>query len=81
MYYNIKHVVLYRKVVRVLMDIILCLSKHNDAISGHTEYLVNDTSGQFLDWVNFFAKHRKILASYLENINSSTKKQRLTVLS
>lgn len=78
---NNKHVTINRAVVHVLMDIILCLSKHNDAFRGHTEYLTNDTSRKFLDWVNVFAKHHTILASHLENIKSSTKKQRLTFLS
>ncbi|XP_025192343.1 uncharacterized protein LOC112592491 [Melanaphis sacchari] len=59
----------------------LCLSKHNDVIRCHTECLTNGTSGKFLDWINVFAKHHTILATHLENIKSSTKKQRLTFLS
>lgn len=47
---NNKHVAMKGAVVHVLLDIILCLSKHNDDFRGHTEYLTNDTSGQFLDW-------------------------------
>ncbi|KAL4090151.1 hypothetical protein QTP88_025050 [Uroleucon formosanum] len=78
---NNKHVAMNRAVVHVLMDIVLCLSKHNDAFRGHTECLTNGTSGKFLDWVNVFAKHHTILATHLENIKSSTKKQRLTFLS
>ncbi|XP_060855118.1 zinc finger MYM-type protein 1-like [Metopolophium dirhodum] len=78
---NNKHVAMNRAVVHVLMDIVLCLSKHNDAFRGHTECLTNGKSGKFLDWVNVFAKHHTILATHLENIKSSTKKQRLTFLS
>lgn len=70
-----------REVVKVLMDIGLCLEKHNDAYRGHLETNKELIQGKFRDWVTVFAKYHPILASHLDRINSNSKRSSLTFLS
>lgn len=70
-----------REVVKVLMDIILCLAKHNDAYRGHVESNNNPIQGKFRDWVLVFAKYHPVLASHLDRIKSNSKRTSLTFLS
>lgn len=74
-------VVTNREVVRVLMDIVLCLAKHNDAYRGHMETNKDHIQGKFRDWVTAFAKHHPILATHLDRIKSNPKRTTLTFLS
>ncbi|KAE9544614.1 hypothetical protein AGLY_000156, partial [Aphis glycines] len=41
-----------REVVKVLMDLVVCLAKHNSALRGYLESANDNIQGQFLDWVN-----------------------------
>jgi len=35
--------------MKVLMDIVVCLAKHNSALRGHSESANDNIQGQFLD--------------------------------
>ncbi|CAI6371917.1 unnamed protein product [Macrosiphum euphorbiae] len=70
-----------REVVKVLMDIVVCLAKHNSALRGHLESANDNIQGQFLDWVNLFSKYHPVLRAHLDRIQSSSKKTRLSFMS
>jgi len=70
-----------REVVKVLMDIVVCLAKHNSALRGHLESANDNIQGQFLDWVNLFSKYHPVLRAHLDHIQSSSKKTRLSFMS
>ncbi|KAF0703510.1 zinc finger MYM-type protein 1-like, partial [Aphis craccivora] len=70
-----------REVVKVLMDIVIYLAKHNSALRGHLESPNDNIQGQFLDWVNLFSKYHPVLRAHLDRIQSSSKKTRLSFMS
>jgi hypothetical protein len=70
-----------REIVKVLMDIVVCLAKHNSALRGHLESANDNIQGQFLDWVNLFSKYHPVLRAHLDRIQSSSKKTRLSFMS
>ncbi|XP_025198446.1 zinc finger MYM-type protein 1-like [Melanaphis sacchari] len=74
-------VAINREVVKILMDIVLCLAKHNDAYRGHLETNKDLIQGKYRDWVTVFAKYHPILSSHLDRINSNSKRTSLTFLS
>lgn len=73
-----------REIVRVLMDIILYLSKYDSAFRGHNEKLLKNDSinqGKFIGLTKLLSNYHPILLVHLENMNNTDKKKRLTFTS
>jgi len=65
--------------MKVLMDIVVCLAKHNSALRGHSESANDYVQGQFLDWVTLFSKYQPVLCAHLDKFRKhENKKTRLT---
>jgi len=67
-----------REIVKVLMDIILYLSKYDSAFRGHNEkFFTNDcfNSGKFLGLSRLLSKYYPVLSAHLASIENSNKKK------
>lgn len=73
-----------RELVKVLMDVILYLSKYDSAFRGHSEkWLKNDSinQGKFLGLTKILSNYHPVLLAHLQDLKNSDKKNRLTFMS
>lgn len=70
-----------REVVAIIMQVIIYLATHNDALRGHNETLTSFNRGRFLDLLTLLSKNHPFLYAHLQKMKLSDKKQRVTFMS
>lgn len=75
-----RHIAENREVLRVIIEVIIFAARQNIALRGHSENVLSDNRGNFLELIKLMSHHNSTLQYHLEKINSSNH-NRLTFMS